>query len=58
LYPVEVKSKTNVTGHDARGIQAFKATYGDKVQHGLILYAGHEVRKVSEHVTALPWYVR
>jgi hypothetical protein len=58
LYPVEVKCKTNVTGHDARGIQAFKATYGDKVQHGLILYAGHEVRKVSEHVTALPWYVR
>jgi len=58
LYPVEVKCTANLKGHDARGILAFKETYGDRVQHGLILYAGHEPWKISEHATAVPWYIR
>ena len=58
LYPIEIKCKTNITGHDARGIRAFKDTYGDRVQHGLVLYAGHDVWNVSEYATAIPWYAK
>ncbi len=58
LYPVEIKCAANLTRHDARGILAFKETYGEKVQHGLILYAGHDPWKISEHATAVPWHIR
>jgi hypothetical protein len=58
LYPIEVKCKSNVTGHDTRGIRAFRDTYGRKVQPGLILYAGQDVYRVSEHATAVPWQIR
>jgi len=58
LYPIEIKCKSNLTGHDARGIHTFRDTYGDKVQPGLILYAGQTVYRISEHVTAIPWQAR
>jgi predicted AAA+ superfamily ATPase len=58
LFPIEIKCKTNLTGHDTRGIRAFYGTYGERVQPGLIFYAGKEVYKVSEQVTAIPWQIR
>jgi len=58
FYPIEIKCKSNLTGHDSRGIRAFAETYGDRVQPGLILYAGEEVYRVSELVTAVPWQIR
>lgn len=56
LYPVEMKCSTLLHGHDTRGIQALKKTYGDKVQPGLIVYAGKECRPVNEYATAVPWF--
>ncbi|MFA6242296.1 MAG: DUF4143 domain-containing protein, partial [Candidatus Hydrogenedentales bacterium] len=58
LYPIEIKCKSNLTGHDTSGIRAFADTYGDRVQPGLILYAGQEVYRVSECATAVPWQIR
>jgi predicted AAA+ superfamily ATPase len=56
LYPIEVKCKTNLTGHDARGLRAFRETYArDPVMTGLIVYAGSECYRVDEHTIALPW---
>ena len=56
LYPIEIKCKSNITGHDARGIRAFQETYGSVVQDGVILHTGHECYRVSSRVTALPWH--
>jgi predicted AAA+ superfamily ATPase len=58
LYPIEIKCVTTLGGHDTRGLHAFHETYGDKVQPGLILYAGQEVYRVSRHATAIPWNAR
>ena len=56
LYPIEVKSATNVTGHDARGIMAFRETYPQlNIATGIILYAGDICYPVTEHVIAMPW---
>lgn len=55
LYPIEVKVRSHITKHDARGILAFRETYGAAVQHGIILYTGMVCRGVNEHVTALPF---
>lgn len=56
LYPIEIKCKSNVTGHDTRGIQAFKQTYPhQKIAMGLILYAGDVCYQVNDHAVALPW---
>ncbi len=55
LYPVETKFGTNLSKHDARGITAFRETYGPQVQHGLILYPGDYAYQLSEQVTVLPF---
>jgi len=55
LYPIEAKYGTRLSKHDARGITAFRQTYGDQVEHGLILYPGEYVYALSEHVTVLPF---
>jgi hypothetical protein len=57
LYPIEIKCKTNVTLQDARGIQAFYATYKEqhKIANGIIIYAGTECYRVAENIVAMPW---
>lgn len=55
LYPIEIKSSTTLSKNDARGITAFKETFGDIVQHGLILYPGTICYELKPGVTALPF---
>ena len=58
LYPIEVKCKTHLSGHDSRGIRAFRETYPEAaIMPGLILYAGTECHWVDRHALALPWNV-
>jgi predicted AAA+ superfamily ATPase len=52
-YPVEVKCKTQLTGHDLRGINAFRETYG--AVPAVIVYAGEACRKLDELTIAMPW---
>ena len=53
-YPVEIKCKTQLSGHDLRGIRAFRETYGAEVP-GLIIYAGDTCRKLDDITLAMPW---
>lgn len=55
LYPIEVKSKTSLSGFDSSGLKAFRETYGDKVSKGIIVYAGEECYKISPDIYAVPW---
>ena len=55
LYPIEVKCKTNLSGHDLRGLHAFRETYGKKVRHAVIVYAGTELLRVAPDIVAVPW---
>ena len=55
LYPIEVKCKHALSGHDARGLHSFRATYPEISMPGIILYAGTEVYRISAHATAVPW---
>ncbi len=54
LLPFEFKAATRISGHDTRGIQAFRATYPQAVP-GIILYAGNEAWSISDHAAAIPW---
>lgn len=57
LYPIEIKCKTNITGHDIRGMHAFRQTYAEKhVMPGLIIYAGSACYWIDEHTIAFPWH--
>ena len=53
-YPVEIKCKTQLSGHDLRGIRAFRETYGTEVP-GVIVYAGECCRKLDDITLAMPW---
>jgi predicted AAA+ superfamily ATPase len=55
LYPVEIKAKSTVKGHDTRGIRAFRETYGERAQPGVIIYAGRDCYRINEHALAIPW---
>lgn len=56
LYPIEIKGKSALTGHDSSGIRAFRQTYGEeKVGNGLIIYAGKECYRIDRDTIALPW---
>ena len=55
LYPIEIKSKSNLTGFDSRGLKSFRETYGEKVKPGLIIYTGKECYKLNKTDTAVPW---
>lgn len=58
LYPIEVKCKSNLTGHDARGIRSFREAFGDRVQPGLVIHAGAEPYRLSDNASAIPWQGR
>ncbi|MBN2123822.1 MAG: ATP-binding protein [Deltaproteobacteria bacterium] len=59
LYPIEFKCKSNVVGHDIRGLRAFRETYPKgNIMKGLVLYAGKDLYRVDKHTIALPWNLR
>ena len=53
-YLVEAKCKTELNGHDLRGIRAFRETYSISAP-GVIVYAGSVCRKLDELTLAIPW---
>lgn len=56
LFPIEVKCKSTLSGHDTRGLRAFRETYGkNMVMPGLIIYAGNECYRIDPFTTAVPW---
>jgi len=55
LYPIEIKCKTTLSGHDAASLRAFRDTYGEIVKRGVIIYAGRECQMVSDTAIAIPW---
>jgi predicted AAA+ superfamily ATPase len=56
LFPIEIKCKSQLTKHDARGLLAFKETYPTQnTAPGVIIYAGNECYQLTDHVFAIPW---
>ena len=56
FFPIEVKCKSYVNKHDARGIMAFRQTYPHlNIQKGIIIYAGSICYPLSEDIIAVPW---
>jgi len=56
LYPVEVKCKTVLSGHDLRGLRAFRESCGQsRVGTALVVYAGTEAFRTDSSTIALPW---
>jgi predicted AAA+ superfamily ATPase len=56
FFPIEIKSRTNLSKHDTRGIMSFKESYPKlNIQQGLIIYTGQEAYRLNENVVALPW---
>jgi len=56
LFPIEIKSSSNLNKHDTRGIMSFRDSYPKlNIQQGLIMYTGTEAYKLNDHVMAFPW---
>ena len=56
LYPIEIKSTTNLSGRSASGIKAFKKTYSHlKIANGLVVAPIEKPRWIANDVLGLPW---
>jgi predicted AAA+ superfamily ATPase len=56
FFPIEVKCKSSVNKHDARGIMAFRQNYPHlNIQKGIVIYAGSICYPIFEDVIAVPW---
>ncbi|MDR3221422.1 MAG: ATP-binding protein [Candidatus Accumulibacter sp.] len=53
-YPIGIKCKTELNGHDLRGIRAFRETYTIP-SPAVIVYAGAVCRKLDDLTLAMPW---
>jgi uncharacterized protein len=57
LFPIEIKSKTNPTGRDARGFKAFKDCFpNENIHKGLVVCAIPNIRELTEDSLAIPWW--
>ena len=55
-YPIEIKSKTNPTRGDTRGITSFRKTYPNlSIAEGLVICLTKKCYKLSENDYAIPW---
>ncbi|MFC1584326.1 hypothetical protein ACFL5V_02125 [Fibrobacterota bacterium] len=56
FYPVEVKSSSHPTKHDARGLRAFRETYPDlSVGPGFIASSVERAYQLTENDYVVPW---
>lgn len=58
LFPIEIKAKTNLSGHDTKSLRVFINTYKEKCSQGIIFYAGKEIYKAAENIWAIPWLAK
>ncbi len=56
IFPIEIKSSSNLTKHDTRGIMSFRESYPKlNIEQGLIIYSGSEAYRLNDFVMAFPW---
>lgn len=55
LVPVEIKATSNADGRDARHLNRFILDHSNAVR-GVLLTSDEQVRMISEHVIAAPWW--
>ena len=56
LFPIEIKLTSQPSKRDARGLEAFRATYPNQnIAPGLILAPTKQFRKISDNDFTLPW---
>jgi predicted AAA+ superfamily ATPase len=56
LYPIEVKWTENPTRQDARHLETFIGEHADKTPQGYIVCRCRYPARISDRVTALPWW--
>jgi hypothetical protein len=56
LFPIEMKAKTVISGHDVKGIKAFQETYPKITKPGLIVYLGNDIQKIGDSGWVVPWH--
>jgi predicted AAA+ superfamily ATPase len=56
LLPIEVKTGSQPTFSDTKGLRSFRDEYGKKSRAGLLLHAGTSVEWITPGVLAAPWW--
>ena len=55
FFPVEVKASSYPRPMDARSMKTFRDNVGTAAMPGLIIYAGKEILKLTDHCVAVPF---
>lgn len=54
--PIEIKSSANIRLSDLRGLKNFLAEYSAIAKIGYVITTGERKEKLTENITALPWF--
>jgi predicted AAA+ superfamily ATPase len=56
LLPIEIKASARPRLADAAALRSFRAVYGAKARHGLLLHTGSKIERLAPDVLAVPWW--
>jgi predicted AAA+ superfamily ATPase len=56
LYPIEVKWTENPTRQDARHVETFLVDHASRAPHGYIICRCPYPQRISDRITAIPWW--
>jgi predicted AAA+ superfamily ATPase len=56
VIPIEIKSSKVVALSELKGLKSFLADYKKSAKHGYVITMGEKKEKLTENITALPWF--
>lgn len=56
VIPIEIKASSRVSLSELRGLANFLADYPKQAKHGYVVTMGKRKEKLSDNITAIPWF--
>lgn len=56
VIPIEIKSSANVSDGDLSGLKSFLESYPKQAKQGYVITTGNNNEKISDNITAVPWF--
>jgi len=56
VIPIEIKASKNISLGKIKGLKSFLNDYKDVAEHGYVITMGERKEKLTDNITAIPWF--
>ena len=56
VIPIEIKSSKYISASEIKGLKIFLNDYRKLASHGYVITMGEKPERVSDNITAIPWF--